>query len=39
MVSTFFSRNAGVVIGVLLLLIIIWVIYSLGPTALGRWFG
>ena len=37
LVPTFFSRTASLVIGVLLLLVLIWVVYALGPTALDRW--
>jgi hypothetical protein len=35
----FFSRTATPAIGLLLLAIIIWAIWMLGPTALERWFG
>ena len=37
LVPTFFSRSATTVIGVVLLLVLVWVIYMLGPTALERW--
>lgn len=37
LVPTFFSRTATTVIAVLLLLVLVWVIYMLGPTALERW--
>ena len=37
-VPTFFSRTAMTVVGVLLLVVLIWAIYMLGPTALERWF-
>lgn len=37
--SGFFSRRAGVVVGVLLLLALLWTVYNLGGTALNRWFG
>ena len=37
-VPTFFSRTATTVIGVLLLFVLVWAIYMLGPTAVERWF-
>jgi hypothetical protein len=33
------SRNAMLVVGVVLLLIIIWAISNIGGVALNRWFG
>lgn len=36
--SNFFSRRAGVVVGALLLLVVLWAVYSVGGTALNRWF-
>lgn len=33
------SRNAMLVVGVVLLLIIIWAISNVGGVALNRWFG
>lgn len=35
----FFSSSAEFVIGGLLLLLIAWVVYRVGPVALERWFG
>ena len=35
---TLFSRSAMPVIGLLLLLVLVWAIYMLGPTAVERWF-
>jgi len=37
-VPTFFSRTASLVIGVLLVLVLMWAVYMLGPTAIERWF-
>lgn len=33
------SRNAMLVVGVVLLLIIVWAISNVGGVALNRWFG
>lgn len=35
----FFSRTGMMAIGVLLLTVIGWAAWRLGPTALERWFG
>jgi hypothetical protein len=36
--NTFFSRTATTAVGALLLLVIIWAAWMLGPTAIDRWF-
>ena len=35
---TFFSRTAGFLIGALLLIVVLWAVFMLGPTAIDRWF-
>jgi hypothetical protein len=35
----FFSRTSMMAIGLLLLTVIAWAAWRLGPTALERWFG
>lgn len=35
---TLFSRTATLVIGAALLLVVLWAMYMLGPTAIERWF-
>lgn len=37
--SGFFSRRAGLVVGLLLLVAVLWAMYRVGGTALDRWFG
>lgn len=34
---TLFSRTATLVIGAALLLVVLWAVYMLGPTAIERW--
>ena len=38
LVPTFFSRTANLVIGALLVVLLIWAVYMLEPTAIERWF-
>jgi hypothetical protein len=33
------SRNAMYLVGAILVIVILWVVYSIGGTALSRWFG
>lgn len=37
--SSFFSRRAGAVVGLLLALALVWTFFMVGNTALNRWFG
>ncbi len=37
--GAFFSRTAMAVIGVLLLAVIVLTVWTIGPTAIQRWFG
>jgi ABC-type dipeptide/oligopeptide/nickel transport system permease subunit len=34
-----FSRNAMLVVGAVLVLIMLWVVYNIGGVAISRWFG
>ena len=33
------SRNAMYLVGAILLVVLLWVVYSIGGVALTRWFG
>lgn len=33
----FFSRTAGIIVGALLLVIVLWTLYMVGPVAFERW--
>ena len=33
------SRNAMYLVGAILVVVILWVVYSIGGVALSRWFG
>ena len=37
--SSFFSRTATAAIGTLLLAVLAWTAWMLGPIAMHRWFG
>lgn len=35
----FFSRTATTVIALLLVVVVAWAVWTIGPTAIQRWFG
>ena len=37
--QSWLSRNAMMVVGAMLALVILWVVYSIGGVAFSRWFG
>ena len=38
MIGSLFSRSANVVVGAVLFAAVVWVVVSLAPVALDRWF-